>query len=319
MKALSSIIRRNLSVYCKDKENVFYTFLSMLIIITLMLIFLGDMNVDMVKDVLRHMDELMQETYIPPEYLVPGTRNPALDDANARTLVLSLIIAGITIVNGISSSMGMLSMMSWDEETGKLAGYYVAPISRFVLVSGYVISAICLSVFFSVVTVIVSEIILVLAGGTVMSMTLALKVLGLIILNAFSTTAVLFFLTSLARTRSAYSGISTFVYTLSGFVTGMYVPMGIMPDIVVKILAFVPMTQGSAWMRKEFTMDALNATFAGLPNEAITEYAEITGMNLKIGDTVFTPWMQFLLMFGSGALFMILSSIMMKKKNVRDR
>ena len=35
-----------------------------------------------------------------------------LDDTNARTLVLSLIIAGITIVNGISSSIGMLGMMS---------------------------------------------------------------------------------------------------------------------------------------------------------------------------------------------------------------
>jgi multidrug/hemolysin transport system permease protein len=319
MKALSTIIKRNVLVYCKDKENVFYTFMSMLIIITLMLIFLGEMNIDMVKGVLRNMDEMMQETYIPSEYLIEGTRNPALDDTNARTLVLSLIIAGITVVNGISASMGMLGMMSWDEETGKLASYYVAPISRFVLVSGYVISAIILSVIFSVITVVASELILLLTGGEVMSLTLALKALGLIVLNAFSTTALLFFITSLAKTRSAFNGISTFVYTLSGFVTGMYVPVGIMPKIVAKILAFVPMSQGSAWMRKEFTMEALNKTFAGLPKEAISEYAKITGMELKIGETPFSPWVQFILLFGSGVLFMILSVIMMKKKNVRDR
>jgi multidrug/hemolysin transport system permease protein len=319
MRALSSIIKRNLLVYCKDKENVFYTFMSMLIIIMLMLVFLGEMNIDMVKDVLYNMDELMQESTIPAEYLVPGTRNMALDDVNVRTLVLSLIIAGITIVNGISSSMGMLSMMSWDEESGKLASYYVAPISRFVLVSGYVISAISLSVIFSIITLVISEIVLVLTGGTLMTAVTLLKVLGLILLNAFSTTAFLFFITSLARTRSAYNGISTFVYTLSGFVTGMYVPIGIMPNIVGKVLAFLPMTQGSAWMRKVFTMDALNSTFAGLPKEAITQYSEITGMNLKLGDTVFTPWMQFLFLFGSGVLFMLLSSLMMKKKNVRDR
>ena len=319
MRALNSIIKRNLLVYCKDKENVFYTFMSMLIIITLMLIFLGDMNIDMVKDVLRYMDDLMKESTIPAEYLVPGTRNPLLDDVNARTLVLSLIIAGITIVNGISASMGMLSMMSWDEETGKLAGYYVAPISRFVLVSGYVISAILLSIIFSIITVFVAQVVLVLTGGTIMSISVALKVLGLIVLNAFSTTAFLFFITSLARTRSAYNGISTFVYTLSGFITGMYIPIGIMPKVVGKALAFVPMSQGSAWMRKIFTMDALNASFAGLPKEAITEYSEITGMNLTIGNTVLAPWMQFVLMFGSGVIFMILSSVMMKKKNVRDR
>ncbi|HHT89061.1 MAG TPA: ABC transporter permease [Clostridiales bacterium] len=319
MRALNSIIKRNLLVYCKDKENVFYTFLSMLIIITLMLVFLGDMNIDMVKDIIRYMDNIMKDTVIPAERLVPGVRNPALDDANARTLVFSMIIAGITIVNGISASMGMLSMMSWDEESGKLAGYYAAPISRFILVSGYVISAISLSVIFSVITVIVSEIIVVLTGGTLISLTMALKVLGLIVLNAFSTTAFLFFITSMARTRSAYSGISTFVYTLSGFITGMYVPIGIMPDIVGKILAFIPMSQGSAWMRKVFTVDALHTAFAGLPKEAISEYSKMTGMDLKIGNTVSTPWMQFVLMFASGVLFMILSSIMMKKKNVRDR
>ncbi len=319
MKALSSIIKRNILVYIKDKENVFYTFLSMLIILTLMLIFLGEMNIDMVKQVLRNVDELMLESNIPAEYLLAGTRNPALDDVNARNLVLSLIIAGITIVNGITSSMSMLSMMSWDEESGKLASYYVAPISRFVLVSGYVISAICMSIFFSIVTVFAAEIILVITGGTIMSLTLALKVLGLIVLNSFSTTALLFFITSLARTRSAYNGISTFVHTLSGFLTGMYVPMGIMPDIVVKVLAFVPMTQGSAWMRKEFTAEALKTTFAGLPKEAITQYNEVTGMNLMLGNKVFTPWMQFIFLFGSGILFMILSVIMMNKKNVRDR
>ena len=319
MEALNSIIKRNLLVYLKDKENVFFTFLSMLIIIMLMLIFLGQLNIDMVKGLIYDMDEFMVERPIPKEYLVPGLRNPTLDDTNARTLVLSLIIAGITIVNGISSSIGMLGMMSWDEETGKLSSYYIAPISRFVLVSAYVISAVFLSIIFSLITVVISEIILVITGGTLMSFTLSVKVLGLIVLNAFSTTAFLFFITSLARTRSAYSGISIFVQTLSGFVTGMYVPIGIMPSLVRKILAFIPMTQGSAWMRKVFTTDALNATFAGLPKEAITQYSELTGMDLKIGDRVCTPWMQFALMFGSGILFIILSVMIMNKKNVRDR
>lgn len=319
MRALCSIVKRNLLVYCKDKENVFYTFLSMIIIIILMLLFIGDLNIDIVKNVLADMDIFIKENSIPKEYLLPGTRNPALDEANAQTLVLSLIIAGITIVNGISASMGMLSMMSWDEEIGKLAGFYVAPISRFVLVSGYVISAICLSVIFSVVTLIVSEIILILTGGIILTITQTLKVLGLILLNAFSTTSFLFFITSFARTRSAFNGIANFVHILSGFVTGMYIPIGFMPGIVKKVLVFIPMTQGSAWMRKIFTYEALHNAFAGLPKEAVTKYGETAGIIIKMGDTTITPWIQFILMLGSGVLFIILSSILMNKKNVRDR
>lgn len=319
MRALTSIIKRNLLVYCKDKENVFYTFLSMIIIIILMLLFLADLNVEIVKDVLTDMDIYMEENLIPKEYLLPGTRNPALDDINAKILMLSLLIAGITIVNGISASMGMLSLMSWDEEVGKLASYYVAPISRLVLVSGYVISSICLSIIFSVVTLVISEIILLLMGGSILSLSQTLKILGLIILNAFSTTSFLFFITSFAKTRSAFSGIASFVNVLSGFVTGMYIPIGFMPSVVKKVLTFVPMTQGSAWMRNIFTREVLHTTFAGLPKEVVAEYGEITGITIKIGDTPMTPWMQFVLMFGSGVLFMIISSFMMKKKNVRDR
>lgn len=38
-----------------------------------------------------------------------------------------------------------------------------------------------------------------------------------------------------------------------------------------------------------------------------------------MGNTVCTPWMQFVLLFGSGVFFMLLSSVMMQKKKVRDR
>lgn len=319
MMALTAIVKRNLLVYLKDKENVFYTFLSMIIIIILMLLFMGDMNIEIVKGVLSDMDVFMEENPLPEEYLLPGTRNPSLDEANVRNLVLSLVIAGITIVNGISASMGMLSMMSWDEESGRLASYYVSPISRFVLVSGYIISAACLSFIFSTVTLAVSEIILLLTGGVMLSFTQILKVLGLILPNGFSTTSFLFFITGFAKTRSAFNGIANFVHILSGFVTGMYIPIGMMPEIVRNFLVFIPMTELSAWFRKVFTKEALHNTFAGLPKEAVAEYGEITGISLKIGDTSISAWMQFALILGSGIIFILLSSLMMRKKNVRDR
>jgi multidrug/hemolysin transport system permease protein len=56
MKTLGVLVRRNMMVFCKDKENVFYSTLAMLIIILLMLVFLGKMNVDMVKDAINDID-----------------------------------------------------------------------------------------------------------------------------------------------------------------------------------------------------------------------------------------------------------------------
>lgn len=319
MKALLVFIKRNIFVYCKNKENIFYSSLSMLIIIMLMLVFLADMNTSQVKQTLRDMDQKTQEMQIPEKMLVEGTRDPALDDTNARNLVLSSIIAGITIVNGISVAMVAIGIMINDEACGQLSSFYVAPVSRAFLVTGYVMATFVLSVIFSIATVLISELILVWSGGTALSVIQNLKILGLILVNSFSVTCLMFFLSNFARSETAYSGLSTLIGTLSGFVAGIYLPIGMLPKAVGEVLVYIPLCQGSAWMKELFTKDAIRKTFAGLPKQAVDVYRDYMGINLKIGDTVITNPVKFIILIGSGLVFLILSTIILNKKNVRDR
>lgn len=319
MKTLNALVYRNVLVFCKNKENIFYSSLSMLIIILLMLVFLGDMNIDMVKGVLRDMDEMPGIANIPAGQLIPGIRNPSLDDKNIRDLVLSMIIAGITVVYGVTVSLGVIGLMIEDEYNNRLGTFYVSPVSRLVLVVGYVISAFILSVIFSLGTAVLSEVLLYVTGGTLVTVSQAIKILGLIILNSFSATCFMFFLSGFAHTSSSYSGLSTLVGTLVGFITGMYIPIGMMPDIVGKVLMLFPMCAGSAWMRRIFIEEAVTRTFAGLPEQAVDTYYEYMGITIKFGNTEISDPIKFVMLIGSGLIFIVISAFMLKRKNVRDR
>ena len=50
MNKLVQLTKRNCMVYVKDKSAVFFSLLSMLVVLLLMYFFLGDMNIDYITD-----------------------------------------------------------------------------------------------------------------------------------------------------------------------------------------------------------------------------------------------------------------------------
>lgn len=67
-----SLVKRNCLVFLRDRASVFYSLMSMLIVLTLMGIFLGNMNVESITELLNQYG---------------GVRDTALDKENAFQLV----------------------------------------------------------------------------------------------------------------------------------------------------------------------------------------------------------------------------------------
>jgi len=319
LNTLFVLIRRNILVYSKNRANIFFSCLSMIIIIGLMLVFLGDVNINIITGLLYDMDQKLIGANLNPAQLVAGSRNAALDVLNSRNLVMSIVIAGITVVNGVTVSLGVVGRMIEDEENKRLTSFFISPISRATLVLGYIMAAFIVSVLFSTATVILSEAFLLVTGGTVLSLNQTVKVFGLILLNSFSATCMMFFFSVFIHTISAFSGLSTIIGTLVGFIAGIYLPMGMLPKTVAKVLVIFPICSGSALMREAFTEKAITDTFAGLPLEALDKYREYMGITLKFGDKEITYLMQLLILLGSGIILIALSAFLLRNKNVRDR
>lgn len=59
-----------------------------------------------------------------------------------------------------------------------------------------------------------------------------LKVVGIIAIDDLATTSIVMFIAMFITTEGAYTAVCTVIGTISGFITGIYIPVGSLPDSV---------------------------------------------------------------------------------------
>lgn len=304
MKTIGNLVKRNMLLYFRDKTAVFFSLLSMLIVIGLMVVFLGSMNVDNIIDLLKQYG---------------GARDVATDKENAKLLVVLWTVSGIIVVNAFTVTLTIVGMMVQDEENGKLASFYVAPIDRAKILFGYIISAVIIGVIICMFTFFISELYILAIGGELLGVVATLKIFGLIVLNVFVSACMMILLASLIHSESAWSALGTIVGTLVGFVGGIYLPMGMLPSAVQNVLKAFPVLHGTSMMREIFTHDAIAKTFSGQASVMIPEYKDVMGISILVNDKVLNSSFQMIFVLLCGILFLGVATLLLKKRAIRDR
>ncbi len=301
---LIRLVKRNILVYTRDRANIFFSLLSMMIIIGLMVVFLGKMNADNVVDLLNQYG---------------GTRDELADRANAEQLVMLWALAGIVIVNSITITLSLVGIMVEDEAQKRLSSFYVSPVNRIKFVMGYIVAAIIMGIIMCILTVVIGEVYIGITGGTLFTVAQMGKILIYIILNVFTSASMVFLMANLVHSQSAFSGLSTIVGTLVGFFAGIYLPLGMLPDKVQTVLKCFPLIHGCSFLREAFTADILRDTFTNCPEELISGYQEYMGMKILFqGDTV-TEEFKVVFLVISGIILIGIAAIMQRRRNVMSR
>ncbi|MGF7141600.1 multidrug/hemolysin transport system permease protein [Anaerotaenia torta] len=298
------LIKRNILVYSRDRSNIFYSLLSMLIIIGLMVVFLGKMNADNVVDLLQRYG---------------GERNIDADRVNAEQLVVLSTLAGIVMVNSITITLSLVGIMVEDEAHKKLSSFYVTPVNRGVFVLSYVLAAIIMGVIMCTLTLALGEAYIVLSGGSLLPAAALGEAFLHILLNVFTSASMVFLIANFVHSQSAFGGLSTITGTLVGFLAGIYLPMGMLPEKVQTILKCLPLLHGCSIMRRVFTGAILDKTFAGCPEELITGYKEYMGITVVLGGEVLSATFQMAFLLISGIIFISIAGILQRKRNVMSR
>lgn len=301
---LFRLIKRNILVYSRDRSNIFFSLLSMLIIIGLMVVFLGKMNADGVIDLLQEFGE---------------GRNTAADRANVEQLVMLWTLAGIVVVNSITITLSMVGIMVEDEVHRKLSSFYVTPVKRGVFVFSYVLAAIIMGIIMCTLTVVIGEAYVVTTGGSLLPAAVLGEIFIYIVLNVFTSASMVFLIANFVHSQSAFGGLSTIIGTLVGFLAGIYLPMGMLPEKVQNILKCFPLLHGSSFMRKAFTGEILAKTFAGCPEELITGYKEYMGITVVSDGKVISTTFQIAFLLISGIIFIGIAGALQSKRNVMSR
>jgi multidrug/hemolysin transport system permease protein len=289
MQTLAILVARNIKLYLRDRLSVFFSFLSALIIIMLYALFLRN-------------------------NLVHSIAQESGSAKFASWLVDSWLMAGIIVVNSINVSLGVLGLMISDKTGNRLRSFLIAPVSRGTIVSGYLVAAWVIGSILTILTFIVGEIYIKLNGGELLSVVGMLQVIGLIILNVFSSTSIIFCAVALMKTEGAFQTFSTIMGTVIGFIMGIYVPIGVLSESIQTFTKLFPATYGVALTRQVFMQEPISQMFAGAPQSAIIGFEKYFGSRVFWGGYQCSPLLMVLILLLSGMAFLGLSVVIVSRK-----
>lgn len=303
MTGFTELVKRNLRVYFRDRSAVFFSLLSMVIVIALMLFFLGDMNIDSIINILSAF---------------PG-RDAEKDKANAEMLVLIWTAGGIISINAVTVTLAVLSSMIKDRTSGVLNSIYTAPISRLAISASYVTASWVASVIICAITLAISEIYCIINGAEPFSAAAHFKLIGMIAVNSFAYSSLMYLVAMHAKTEGAWSGLGTVIGTLVGFLGGIYLPIGTLSDGIANAMKCLPVIYGSAAFRDIMTKDIVAELFEGAPAELVTEYKQAMGIELTVGESAVSSGMCVIILAVCGVVFLAAGAFVSAKAKRADR
>lgn len=240
-------------------------------------------------------------------------------------LVNAAAMAGVLMINCILVPLNVLTIMVQDHTDMRINSFLVSSISRDKLVFGYWLAPFIVSVLLNILCLFISQGFILMSGGNWLSSTSVLKLCGVIAANSFSTTSILFLVAISIKNSNAYNTLTGIVSALVGFLTGTFIPLGVFPESIQKIFAFLPAHYGATMMREIMTESSLNAVFGNVQNqmvqgtfmstsEIIEVYAIENGIAYSLNGSLVSMPAMLLIVLGSGILFLAIDIILMEKQ-----
>lgn len=279
MRKIMALSVRNLRLFVRDKALVFFSFLSVIIILGLYVLFLGDIQVQNIRSMIQ------------------------MDIPEIDALVYAWMLPGLIAVASITLSLGNMGRLVDDAQGENLNDFLVSPLKRTQLILSYLISSIIITSFISLCMFALSIVIVKLKGGPWLDFEQILQSLGIIVLLIISSALMSLYIASWVKTQNTYGVVNSMVGTFIGFVTGAYMPMGIMPVFVQNMFNILPVSLGASLLRQVYLGPILDTVFKNAPVEMLSEYRYFQGVDLKVFGHILTP--QFMLV-GIGVSIVLL-------------
>ncbi len=265
---------RCLRVYFRDRGAVFFSLLSVIIVIGLYALFLRDMMLAGWPD-------------------LPGV----------AFLMDSWLVSGMLAVTAVTTALGTFGVLVEDRVRGVDRDFACSPAPRSALAGGYIAAGCAVSLLMSLAALVLGEAYLVFAGGTLLPLPGLLRLLGAMALSVLASSAVMFCFVTCFHSSNAFSGASIVIGTLIGFVTGTYIPIGSLPEAVQWLIRLIPFSHSAALYRQALMEAPLASAFAGAPAGAAEALREELGVTLAYGSQALSPLVSALALAATALVF----------------
>ncbi len=292
MSTIFSLTHRNLKLFYRNKSLVFFSFLSVFIILGLYVLFLSEIQITNIQSEIGQVEGI---------------------DA----LIYAWMLPGVIAVASLTLSLGNLGQLVDDEEDKTLLDFLVSPMKRSQLILSYLFSSIFISIVILLVMFGVSIVIVYLKGGALLKGDQIAQALMVIFLLIISSSLTSLLLASFVKSQNTYGVVNTLVGTFIGFVTGAYMPMGIMPIMVQNTFNILPVSMGASLLRQIFLRDVMANVFAQAPAIYVSEYRYFQGIDLKVLGHILKPNFMAMMLFIYIVILFLLNLWRFSKLNQR--
>lgn len=286
---LFSLVERTIKVFLRDKMLVFFSFFSVLISIILFIAFLEQQQI-------RSLGNLLDE--------VPGI----------QLLVSEWMVAGILAMTAMTSTLAVFSIFITDKESKRTADFLTTTGSRATILLSYVISAVIIGFLLTMLGYVVCTIYLVMLGSDLPSIVQIIKVIGVIAIGVFLSAMINLLLVLLAKSAKAFSTMNSLVGTLIGFLCAVYIPIGVLPNIMQYVIEAFPVSHIATLLRQLLMDNSLQTVFAGAPTE-MQDYMKFYGVVYEVGYTTVSAFQSIIYIAAAIIILGILSAGVFRMQN----
>lgn len=276
---------RNLKVFFRDKTAVFFSLLAVFIVLGLYVLFLGDAWADSLQNI-----------------------------KEAKQIMNCWIIAGLIGVTSVTANMGAFGIMVEDKSKNKMKDFTVSPMKNFKLIGGYILSSFVVGSIMSVVALAISQGYLIYSGAEALTLNQLAEVFLVILVTTLSNSAMVLFIVSLFNSEKAFSTASTIIGTLIGFITGIYLPISMLPESVQNVVKLFPTSHGISILRQIFMERQIEVSFSNIPLSYVNEFKESMGVVYYLNDKLVSNTTSIMILIGSAVIFFLLAILIISKK-----
>lgn len=206
MRKYIGLTRRNLLIYFKDRQSIFFSMLTPIIVFVLYILFLKDTFVEPIKSASAGLEDF-------------------ISDENINMFVNGLLLTGILGSSMITVPYNSLITIVKDRESKIDYDISATPIKRVQIILSY-FTASAISAFIMASVILSAGLLIMTAQGSLyLTAKDAIKLYGITLLGSISATALFMIVILFFKTSSASGAFLGILSAATGFVIGAYLPI----------------------------------------------------------------------------------------------
>ena len=279
-----AIAKRNLKIYFHNKAGVFFSLMGAWIAFGLYIIFLQKNMIDAWSSV-SHPEKMLDQW----------------------------VMGGVLAVTSITATWTGVAHLVNDKESRKLEDFLLTDSSTFKLNLGYLGSAITIGLVMQMAMFAIMSAYFYWQDKLTFDFDKSAQILGLMLLSSILSATLGLILVQFIKSLEVAERLSVIIGTVSGFLVGVYMPVGSLPDFAQSVIKITPGAYVAAAYRQILIKD--NLIQWNQPGLNIKEYL---GIGLKLKDLTSLN-QNLLIIFGISLASLLILFLLILAQKARKR